>query len=99
MPGGATGLDTVAGHGAANVAQNLLLLATVYFLMCFYLYAAADQRRGRRRARAEPALVLVLVVGVAAASASVPHRELAGSFATTDMTVWQVAFFRAGACI
>lgn len=95
MPGGATGLDTVAGHGAAKVAQNLLLLATVYFLMCFYLYAAADERRGRRRARAEAALVLVVGTAITAAAANVPHRELAGSFATTDMTVWQVAFFYA----
>ncbi|WP_330280494.1 MULTISPECIES: MAB_1171c family putative transporter [unclassified Streptomyces] len=95
MPGGATGLDTVAGHGAAKVAQNLLLLATVYFLMCFYLYAAADERRGRRRARAEAALVLVVGTAITAAAASVPHHELAGSFATTDMTVWQVAFFYA----
>ncbi|MGX1675586.1 MAB_1171c family putative transporter [Streptomyces sp. NPDC055400] len=95
MPGGATGLDTVAGDGAAKVAQNLLLLATVYFLMCFYLYAAADERRGRRRVRAEAALVLVVGVAITAAAASVPHRELAGSFATTDMTVWQVAFFYA----
>lgn len=100
MPGGATGLDTVAYHGAAKVAQNLLLLATVYFLMCFYLYAAADERRGRRRARAEAALVLVVGTAITAAAASVPHHELAGSFATTDMTVWQVAFFYAvAACV
>ncbi len=46
MPGGASGVDTVAGHGAAKLIQNVLLLLTVYFLMCFYLFSAADEEAG-----------------------------------------------------
>ncbi|MCX5535158.1 hypothetical protein OG785_31975 [Streptomyces sp. NBC_00006] len=93
MPGGATGFDTVAGHGAAKVVQNVLLLATVYFLMCFYLYASGDGDGGRRRARVEGLVVAVVAVAVIIAAATVPHQALAGSFSTTDMTIWQVAFF------
>lgn len=93
MPGGATGFDTVAGHGAAKVVQNVLLLATVYFLMCFYLYASADGDSGRRRARVEGLVVAVVAVAVIVAAATVPHQALAGSFSTTDMTIAQVAFF------
>ncbi|WP_327660523.1 MULTISPECIES: MAB_1171c family putative transporter [unclassified Streptomyces] len=93
MPGGATGFDTVAGHGAAKVVQNVLLLATVYFLMCFYLYASADGDGGRRRARVEGLVVAAVAVAVIVAAATVPHQALAGSFSTTDMTIAQVAFF------
>ncbi|MGP3775432.1 MAB_1171c family putative transporter [Streptomyces sp. SDT5-1] len=93
MPGGATGFNTVAGHGAAKLVQNLLLLATVYFLMCFYLYAAADERASRHRARLEAVLVVAVGSVITAATVTVPHQALAGSFATTDMTVPQVALF------
>ncbi|MBU6529662.1 MAB_1171c family putative transporter [Streptomyces mayonensis] len=93
MPGGATGLDTVAGHGAAKLVQNVLLLATVYFLMCFYLHASADEGDGRRRARLEGLVVAAVAVSICVAAATVPHQALAGSFSTTDMTVGQVAFF------
>lgn len=93
MPGGASGFDTVAGHGAAKLVQNVLLLATVYFLMCFYLYASAEEDGGRRRARFEALVVCAVTVSICVAAATVPHQALAGSFSTTDMTVAQVAFF------
>ncbi|MEV3853131.1 MAB_1171c family putative transporter [Streptomyces sp. NPDC050095] len=93
MPGGASGFDTVAGHGAAKLAQNVLLLAAVYFLMCFYLYSAADEQVGRRRARREGILVAVVAVTITVAATTVPHKVFAGSFATTDMSVPQVAVF------
>ncbi|WP_037642150.1 MAB_1171c family putative transporter [Streptomyces exfoliatus] len=96
MPGGASGVDTVAGHGTAKLVQNLLLLATVYFLMCFYLYSAEGQS-GRRRARREAVLVVLVAVSISAAALTVPHEVFAGSFSTADMTVPQLAFFYGGA--
>jgi hypothetical protein len=52
MPGGASGLDAVAAHGTAKLLQNILLLLSAYFLMCFYLYSA--DRQAGRRAQREP---------------------------------------------
>ncbi|MEU3616915.1 MAB_1171c family putative transporter [Streptomyces sp. NPDC006872] len=96
MPGGGTGIDTVAGHGAAKLVQNILLLATVYFLMCFYLFSA-DGQAARRRARWEAVVVTAVAVAIILAAVSVPHEALAGSFSTANMTISQVAFFYAGA--
>ncbi|MEU6657582.1 MAB_1171c family putative transporter [Streptomyces sp. NPDC046821] len=93
MPGGSSGLGAVAGHGAAKLMQNLLLLAAVYFLMCFYLYSVADGQEGRRRARREGILVVLVAATITVAATTVPHQVLAGSFATTDMTVPQAAVF------
>lgn len=97
MPGGASGVDTVAGHGAAKLIQNVLLLLTVYFLMCFYLFSAADEEAGRRRARKEAVVVGIVVIAISTAALTVPHEVFAGSFSTADMTVPQIAFFYAGA--
>lgn len=97
MPGGASGVDTVAGHGTAKLIQNVLLLLTVYFLMCFYLYSAADEEAGRWRARKEAVLVGIVAVAITVAALSVPHEVFAGSFSTADMTIPQIAFFYGGA--
>lgn len=97
MPGGASGVDTVAGHGTAKLIQNVLLLLAVYFLMCFYLYSAADEEAGRRRARKEAVVVGVVAVAITVAAESVPHEVFAGSFSTADMTIPQIAFFYSGA--
>ncbi|MFF1420643.1 MAB_1171c family putative transporter [Streptomyces sp. NPDC058280] len=96
MPGGASGVDTVAGHGTAKLIQNVLLLLTVYFLMCFYLYSA-DEKAGRRRARKEAVVVAAVAVAITVAALSVPHEVFAGSFSTADMTIPQIAFFYGGA--
>ncbi|MFI1953138.1 MAB_1171c family putative transporter [Streptomyces xinghaiensis] len=96
MPGGASGVDTVAGHGTAKLIQNLLLLATVYFLMCFYLYSA-DEKAGRLRARREAVVVTLVAVSITVAAESVPNEVFAGSFSTADMTIPQIAFFYGGA--
>lgn len=96
MPGGTTGIDTVAGHGTAKLVQNVLLLLTVYFLMCFYLYSA-DGSAARRRARWEAVVVSVVAVAIILAAVTVPHEDFAGSFSTADMTIPQIAFFYAGA--
>ncbi|MFD6347779.1 MAB_1171c family putative transporter [Streptomyces roseolus] len=96
MPGGATGVDTVAGNGAAKLIQNLLLLATVYFLLCFYLYSA-EGSAGRRRARLEAVLAFVVGAAISTAALTVPRSVFEGSFSTADMTVPQIAFFYGGA--
>lgn len=94
MPGGASGFDTVAGHGAGKLAQNVLLLVTVYFLMCFYLYSSADEKVGRLRARWEGIGALVVIGVITAAVLTAPGDQvLAGSFSTADMTIPQVAVF------
>ncbi|MFD6417924.1 MAB_1171c family putative transporter [Streptomyces sp. NPDC060194] len=92
MPGGASGVDTVAGHGTAKLIQNVLLLLTVYFLMCFYLYSA-DEEAARDRARKEAVVVAGFVTAITAAAVTVPHEVFAGSFSTADMTIPQIAFF------
>ncbi|MFE1820800.1 MAB_1171c family putative transporter [Streptomyces anulatus] len=97
MPGGASGIDTVAGHGVAKLLQNVLLVVAVYFLMCFYLYSAADEQRGRGRAHKEAVVVVVVAVAISVAAVTVPHEVFAGSFSTADMTIPQIAFFYAGA--
>ncbi|ULR56231.1 MAB_1171c family putative transporter [Streptomyces deccanensis] len=96
MPGGTTGIDTVAGHGTAKLVQNVLLLLTVYFLMCFYLYSA-DGQAARRRARWEAVVVAAVTAAIILAAVNAPHEALAGSFSTADMRIPQVAFFYAGA--
>lgn len=93
MPGGASGVDAVAGHGAAKLLQNVLLLATLFFLMCFYLHSAADEETGRGRARREAAGLVLVVAALVAIVASGPHEVLVGSFSTADMTTPQVAGF------
>ncbi|MFD7580541.1 MAB_1171c family putative transporter [Kitasatospora sp. NPDC059817] len=97
MPGGSSGVDMVAGHGTAKLIQNVLLLLAVYFLMCFYLFSAADGEASRVRARKEAVVVAVVIVAITVAALSVPHEVFAGSFSTADMTIPQIAFFYGGA--
>ena len=92
MPGGADGVDTVAGSGAAKVLQNILLLGTVYFLMSFYLFSA-EGRAARLRARWEGVTVGVVAIGIAVIAATAPRRSFAGASSTAHMSVWQVAVF------
>ena len=81
------------GRGASELLQNALLLGTVYFLMCFYLYSAADDRRGRVRARWEalPLAVAVAVITVATvATADEPGER---TFEAVDMRITGFAVF------
>jgi hypothetical protein len=96
LPGTTADLSLVAGDGGAKVAQNVLLLGTSYFLMCFYLYSA-DGEAGGRRARREAAVVVVVGALLVADAVTVPQEAFAGSYSTTDMTVPQVALFYVGA--
>ncbi|MCD9880381.1 hypothetical protein LJ657_43890 [Streptomyces sp. NR30] len=91
-PGGASGLDIVAGHDIAKLVQNLLLLLACYFLMCFYLYSA-ERPTARRRARAEGVVVALVSVTITLAAVTVSPGALSKPFRTVDMTIPQVAFF------
>ncbi|WP_245654326.1 MAB_1171c family putative transporter [Streptomyces violens] len=92
LPNAASEASMSADHGAGKIVQNVLLLGTVYFLMCFYLYSA-DEQAGGRRARTEAAVVVMVAALLIADAATVPHDVFAGSYSTADMTIPQVAFF------
>ncbi|MFD3580960.1 MAB_1171c family putative transporter [Streptomyces sp. NPDC058683] len=92
MPGGAHGIDTLAGHGVARLVQNLLLLAALYFLMCFYLYSA-DGPSAHRRARREGVVVGLVAVVITVAALAVPGEELGKPYVTVDMTMAQIFIF------
>ena len=81
------------GRGASELLQNALLLCTVYWLMCFYLFSAADDRQGRIRARWEalPLAVAVAVITVATvATADEPGER---SYQAVDMQITGFAVF------
>lgn len=91
-PGGAHGLDIMAGHNVTRLVQNLLLLLACYFLMCFYLYSA-DAPAARRRARVEGVVVALVSAVITVAALTVPLGALSGPSRTMDMTIPQVAVF------
>ncbi|MDF3290167.1 MAB_1171c family putative transporter [Streptomyces silvisoli] len=84
---------TVADQGWGKLVQNVMLLAAAYFLMCIYLYAAADERVGRRRARLDGLALAVAVGVITVAAVAAPRAALTGSASTADMTIPQVAAF------
>lgn len=97
MPDGRAGFDHIASHNVAKLVQNVLLLATSYFLMCFYLHSVADKPVSRRRARREAA-VMVLVTGViTVAATTAPGEAIAVGFRAADMTNPHVTVFYLGA--
>jgi hypothetical protein len=91
-PGGAHGLDIMAGHNITRLVQNLFLLLACYFLMCFYLYSV-DKPAARRRARTELVVVALVAVVITVAAVTVPLGALSGPSRTMDMTIPQVAVF------
>ncbi|MFI5803381.1 MAB_1171c family putative transporter [Streptomyces sp. NPDC051561] len=93
MPSGVAEFDTFTGHGLAKLVQNLLLMGCCYFLMCFYLYSAADDVAGRRRARREGVALLVVAAVLTVDALSTSQSALAGSYSTADMAIPQTAVF------
>jgi hypothetical protein len=91
-PGGAHGLDIMAGHNITRLVQNLFLLLACYFLMSFYLYSAAEPA-ARRRARVEGVVVALVSAAITVAAVTVPLGALSGPSRTMDMTIPQVAMF------
>lgn len=97
MPDGSPGFDHIASHNMAKLIQNLLLLATSYFLMCFYLRSVADEHIGRRRARREAAVMVVVMVIITVAAKLAPGEAIAVGFRAADMTNPPVVVFYLGA--
>ncbi|NJC71909.1 hypothetical protein HC031_19630 [Planosporangium thailandense] len=93
LPKGQAVIDGAVGVGAAKLAQNILLLCTVYWLMCFYLYSAADSRRGQRRARWEALPLLTTAVVITVATVLTPPGVRDRTYATADMRVPELAVF------
>ncbi|MGW6457692.1 MAB_1171c family putative transporter [Streptomyces sp. NPDC055078] len=92
LPAGASGFDTVIGAGAAKLAQHLLLLAAVYFLMTFFLHSVTDERASGR-ARREAVVVLAVAVVLTVCAVTAPLPEFTGIYSTVDSRVHQVAGF------
>lgn len=93
IPVTARAFEAVTFPGAAKLVQNILLLSTVYFLMCFYLCAATDRHRGRTRARWELIPLSVTIVVITVLMALTPRHAMSHVYASADMRVTQVALF------
>ncbi|MFF3911671.1 MAB_1171c family putative transporter [Streptomyces sp. NPDC001848] len=81
------------GLGAPRLLSNALLLSTVYWLMCFYLYSAMDGLGAGRRARREAMLLAVVVAVLTWTTVVTPATVRGRSYATADMSVTPVALF------
>ncbi|MEU9375751.1 MAB_1171c family putative transporter [Streptomyces sp. NPDC048255] len=86
-------VDGMVGAGTTKLVQNVLLLGTAYWLMCFYLQSASDPRSGRRRARIEVIPLLVTAVVITAATLATPRAARTHVYATADMRVPGVTVF------
>ncbi|GAA2925226.1 MAB_1171c family putative transporter [Streptomyces enissocaesilis] len=89
----ADNVDGMVGAGTAKLIQNILLLGTVYWLMCFYLQSASDPRTGRRRARIELIPLAITAVVITAATLATPRSERGHVYATANMQVASIAVF------
>ncbi|MEV8597811.1 MAB_1171c family putative transporter [Streptomyces sp. NPDC052012] len=90
--GGARVVDGLAGEGTAKFLQNFALLLTVYFLQCFFIYAASHAQSGPDHAR-KKLVPLSTTVLVMAAAMPTPRNERDHTYATADMQVTGVAVF------
>ena len=86
-------VDAVIGTGVSKLVQNALLFCAGYFLMCFYLYSAADARFGRRRARREIIPLVVSIAAIAVATFVTPIAQRGAAYDTGDMHVPGIALF------
>ncbi len=93
VPSAARGLDWLLGHGAGKLAQNCLLLATVYWLLCFYVYSAAEPGQAARRVHREAVALAVAVTVLTAATLATPSAVRGRVYGAADMRVGQVALF------
>ncbi len=93
LPSGTRLVDGLVGAGTTKLLQNVLLLGTVYWLMCFYLHSVADQERGRRRARLELIPMAATTAVITLAMAATPPGQRGHVYATANMQVGGVATF------
>ncbi|OZM73070.1 hypothetical protein CFN78_12700 [Amycolatopsis antarctica] len=92
----AEAVDGAVGAGTAKLVQNVFLLVTVYWIMCFYLFSAADAGGGRRRARWELVPLVATAVLMTVATVLTPEGLRGTSYADADMTVPGLAIFYLG---
>lgn len=92
-PAGVRLVDGIVGAGTAKLVQNIFLLVTVYFLMCFYLFSAADPEQGRRRAGWELLPLVATAVTMTVATLITPAELRGTGYADADMTVTGLALF------
>ncbi|HEV3361917.1 MAG TPA: MAB_1171c family putative transporter [Pseudonocardiaceae bacterium] len=78
-------VDAVIGTGVSKLVQNALLFCAGYFLMCFYLYSAADGEFGRRRARREIIPLVTSIVAITIATFVTPIAQRGAAYDTGDM--------------
>ncbi|WP_246076188.1 MAB_1171c family putative transporter [Amycolatopsis cihanbeyliensis] len=93
LPAGARLVDSIFEFGVSELGQNVLLLATVYWLMCFYLFSATDLEQGRRRAKWEAVPLAAVVVAITVATFATPVELRWSSFGEADMQVTGAATF------
>ncbi|MEV0845485.1 MAB_1171c family putative transporter [Streptomyces sp. NPDC049954] len=86
-------IDSVGGHGAPRLVQNVFAFGMVFWLMCFYLYSATDHRRGRVRARWELLPLGLAVLGLSATTVAAAGRDGGGGYDSVDMRLGAVAAF------
>lgn len=89
----ATPVDAVIGTGVSKLVQNALLFIAGYWLMCFYLYSAADAEVGRRRARQAIIPLVVSVAAITVATFITPIGQRGAEYDTGDMHTPGVALF------
>lgn len=85
--------DEVLGVGFSKLAQNVLLLCTVYWLMCFYLYSAGNGRRERVRARWEAVWLTVSVALLVLSTVITADEPGERTYEAVDMQVPGFALF------
>ncbi|WP_055701883.1 MAB_1171c family putative transporter [Streptomyces silaceus] len=86
-------VDGAIGAGSAKLLQNVLLLSTLYWLVCFYLHSATDPDTGRRRARLELVPLGLTAAVITLAMVTTPPHERDHSFTTAHMQAPEIAVF------
>ncbi|MER6069682.1 MAB_1171c family putative transporter [Streptomyces sp. NPDC001817] len=89
----AKAVRSLGGAGAPRLMQNILVFCMVFWLMCFYLYSAADSVRGRVRARWEALLLGLTILGTSLATIASAGQDTGGDYRSVDMRVPGLAVF------
>ncbi|MFG2233001.1 MAB_1171c family putative transporter [Streptomyces sp. NPDC048723] len=85
MPPFAARIQAVGGAGAPRLVQNLFVLSMAYWLMCFYLYSAADRADRSRRVRKQTLILALAALGLALMTAAVGTHHPDANFRGLDL--------------
>lgn len=86
-------IRSVGGAGAPRLVQNIFVFCMVFWLMCFYVYSAADSERGRVRARWEALPLVLTILGTSLATIAAAGQDTGGDYKSVDMRVSGLAVF------